>query len=600
MTRDKYRLQFAAALAEAFRHAYPAVYAAVGDEQAFSSDFLYDQIEKPKDPRMGRFALPVFKFARLFKEKPPDIAGRVITALENGGTNLKAVRIEAAGGFLNARIDATAQAAEVVAGVLSEGSFYGRSNVGDGKTELVEYSSVNIAKPFGIGHLRTTILGNSLRRIFQKRGFRVVGLNYLGDWGTQFGKMIVAYRLWGADLDLSENAVEKLVRLYIRFHEEAEENPSLDDEARKAFRDLEAGEPHAVELWTRFKDLSIAEFKRVYAILGVEFDLITGESFLNDKMEALIERLTRAGLTSTSRGALVVDLHDEQLPPLLLKKADGATLYATRDLAGAVWRWDEFRFEECLYVVATQQADHFKQVFKVIAMLEEAENVPDSDRFAHRLNHVDFGWVKFGDKTMSTRSGNIIFLEDVIDKAVALARQKILEKNPELKAVDETALMIGTGAVMFAQMSVRRQKDVNFDWDEVLNFEGETGPYLQYTHARLCSLMRNYDGEASPSFDAGLLVGEEETRVIELLADLPAAIDDAARNYDPFYVAQHLIRLAGAFNKFYQRKTETGRIDKIISEDSALTEARIALVKAVQVVLNEGLRLLGIKAPEEM
>ncbi|HPC11927.1 MAG TPA: arginine--tRNA ligase, partial [candidate division Zixibacteria bacterium] len=464
----------------------------------------------------------------------------------------------------------------------------------------VEYSSVNIAKPFGIGHLRTTILGNSLRRIFAKLGYRTVGMNYLGDWGTQFGKMIVAYRQWGGGLDLSDNAVEKLVKLYVRFHQEAEGDEALNEQARKAFKDLEDGEPSAVALWQQFRDLSIAEFMRVYRRLGIEFDVITGEAYLNKRMGPMIERLVRTGLASESQGALIVDLGDPQLPPLLLRKADGATLYSTRDLAGAFWRWESYRFHECLYVVATQQADHFRQVFRTVALVEEAENVPPEDRFAGRLKHIDFGWVRFGDANLSTRAGNIIFLEDVIDKAVALAREKIAEKNPGLVAIEDTAEMIGIGAVMFSQMSVRRQKDVNFDWDEVLSFEGETGPYLQYTHARLCSLLRNYGREVSPSFDPVLLERNEEQRVIEALADFPEAVADAARAYDPFYVAAHLIRLAGAFNKLYQRKNEDGRIDKIISDDPALTEARIALVKAVQIVINEGLRLLGIRAPEEM
>ncbi len=610
MATDKYKAQFAKAVALAFQKVYPEKYNEAGDEQVFSPDFILSHLEKPKDPRMGRFALPVFRFGKLLQDKPPSISRKVAEATGSNGGDVVMVKIEAAGGFLNARIDSTALSQETVSNILSDQQSYGRSLVGEGKTELVEYSSVNIAKPFGIGHLRTTILGNSLRRIFLKLGYDTVGVNYLGDWGTQFGKMIVAYRLWGRDLDLTENPVEKLVKLYVRFHQEAEDNPELDDLARKAFRNLETGEADETALWERFKELSLQEFMRVYRRLGVEFDLISGEAFFNDKMEAVIERFEKAGLVSQSQGATIIDLQDDQLPPLLLKKADGATLYATRDLANALWRWENYRFEECLYVVATQQADHFKQVFKAIAMLEEAEGLRAEDRVASRLKHVDFGWVTFiepaGDggekakKKMSTRAGNVIWLEDVITKAVALAREKILEKNPELEALDRTAEMIGIGAVMFAQMSLRRHKDVNFDWDEVLNFEGETGPYLQYTHARLCSLLRNYGGEPSPSFDPTLLDREEEQRVVELLADFPSAIEDAARNYDPVYIAQHLLRLGAAFNKFYQRKTEDGRIEKIISEDTALTEARIALVKSVQIVINEGLRLLGIQAPEEM
>ena len=412
MAKDKYKAQFAHTVAQAFAQTYPAVHEQTGNQQVFNADFIYDNLEKPKDPKMGRFALPVFRYGKLLGDNPPSIANKVAGASQGNGAKGDLVRIEAAGGFLNARVDESTLARETINDILSDGNRYGDADIGEGKTELVEYSSVNIAKPFGIGHLRTTILGNSLKKIFAKLGFDAVGMNYLGDWGTQFGKMIVAYRLWGQELDLSENAVEKLVRLYVRFHKEAETAETLNDQARRAFKDLEDGEAEAVALWQQFKDLSIAEFMRVYKRLGIEFDLITGEAALNDKMEAMIERLRRAGLVSESQGALIVDLQDPQLPPLLLKKADGATLYSTRDLTGAFWRWEKWRFNECLYVVATQQADHFKQVFRVVAMLEEAEGVPPAERFAQRLNHVDFGWVRFGDEKLSTRAGNIVFLED--------------------------------------------------------------------------------------------------------------------------------------------------------------------------------------------
>ncbi len=596
--KDKFKEAFADAAASSFQTVYPDVYDKVGNNEVFNPEFIYEHLEKPKDPKMGRFALPVFRFTKLLAAKPQDIAQAVAGAMTI--PEHVPITVEVAGGFINAKVDFSALAEESLVKILSLQKEYGTEDIGEGKTVIVEYSSVNIAKPFGIAHLRTTILGNSLRLILKKLGYNVIGMNYLGDWGTQFGKMIVAYRKWGNDIDLSDNPIEKLLELYVRFHEEARTNPELDDEARKTFKALESGDPETVDLWKRFKDMSLADYLKVYEQLGVEFDVITGESFLNDKMESLIERLEKAGLTSVSKGALIVDLHDPQLPPCLLKKADGATLYATRDIVGAFWRWEEYHFDEALYVVANSQSDHFKQVFKVIAMLEEAEQIPEQERIANRLKHVDFGWVKFGDKTMSTRSGNIIYLTDVINKAVTLARKKIREKNPGLQTIDKTAEMIGIGAVLFSQMSVRRLKDVNFIWEDVLNFEGETGPYLQYTHARLCSLLRNYDGEITSNPDVSLLHGEEEERIVELLADFPGAIRDAARNYDPYFIAMHLIKLAGAFNRFYQRKTPEGRIDKIISDDAPLTRARIALVRAVQVVINEGLRLLGIKAPEEM
>jgi arginyl-tRNA synthetase len=451
-----------------------------------------------------------------------------------------------------------------------------------------------------VGHLRSTIIGNSLRHVYKKLGFDVVGINYLGDWGTQFGKMIVAYRIWGEEVELETDAVKQLLELYVRFHDEAKKDPGLDDEARQAFKLLEDGDPEATQLWERFKAISLAEFDRIHDILGVEFDIITGEAFLNDKMEPVIERLQNAGLTEVSKGALIVPLDDPNLPPCLLKKGDGATLYATRDLAGLVYRWETYHFHESLYVVATSQADHFKQAFKVVAMLEKAEGTSEAGRMTGRVKHIDFGWVRFAGEAMSTRRGNIIFLEDVIDRAVDLAREKILQKNPALGEIDATAHKIGVGAVIFSQFSVRRLKDVNFDWEEVLSFEGETGPYLQYTHARLCSLLRNYVTEVSGEIDVALLDNAEERRVIELLADFPETVEDAARTYDPHLIAAYLLRLAAAFNKLYQRKDDSGRIDKIISDDAPLSAARMAVVKSVQTVLGEGLRLLGIQAPEEM
>lgn len=604
MEKDKYKLQFASVVSQAFRDLFSDAYKTTGDNQVFDREYVYEHLDKPKDPALARFAFPVFRFGKLLGDKPPSIAARVaehcsklLKSDRNGGP---LVTVSSTSGFLNATIDSRTLASETLSQILSSESAYADSNVGQGRKVLVEYSSVNIAKPFGIAHLRTTILGNSLRRIFKKLGYDVVGINFIGDWGTQFGKMIVAYKKWGEGVDLDQNPVEQLYRLYVRFHEEAKSDTSLDDEARRQFKLLEDGDQEAVDLWSRFRDLSLREFEAIYQRLGIDFDVITGESALNDKMESVIERFRSAGLTSISDGALIVELHDDRLPPCLLRKADGATLYATRDLAGLVHRWEEYRFHESLYVVAVSQSDHFAQAFKAMQLLEEAEQLPPDKRMTGRVRHVDFGWVKFGDKGMSTRAGTIIFLEDVLNKATDLARTIIVDKNPDLKEIDRTAEMIGVGAVLFSQMSVRRQKDVNFVWEQVLSFEGETGPYLQYTHARLCSLLRNYGREISSEIDADLLDGSEEKRLIEHLADFSAAVVDAGRLYDPNLITTYLLRLASGFNKLYQRKDDNGRIDRIISEDAKLTAARIALVKSVQIVLREGLRLLAIEAPQEM
>ena len=589
--------------AAAFRAVYRDKFAEVGETQIFSAEFIYDHIEKPKDAQMGRFALPVFRFAGLLGKKPNDIAAEIAAEIQNLISQDSDSLLEeatAAGGFINVRTLFNIESGETVTDVLRLDSKYGSSKEGSGRRVLVEYCSANIAKPFGVGHLRTTILGNSLRRVFLKLGYDAIGINYLGDWGTQFGKMIIAYKKWGGEKANGTETVDDLLELYVKFHKEAEDDDSLNDQAREAFKNLEDGAAEETALWERFRSISLTEFDRVFELMGIEFDWITGEAFLNDKMQPVIDRLTAAGLTSVSEGALVVELDDPQLPPCLLKKADGATLYATRDIAGLLYRWGHYSFEESLYVVSSAQSDHFKQVFKVVELLEEAENVPAHKRSTGRARHVDFGWVKFGDKAMSTRQGNIILLQDVVNKAVDLARQRILEKNPDLKEIDSTATMIGVGAVIFSQLSVRRQKDVNFDWDEVLNFEGETGPYLQYTHARLCSLLRNYDGDITDKIDLSLIDREEERRVVELLADFPLAITDARRNYEPNHISTHLLKLAGAFNKVYQRKDSDGKIDKIISGDKSLTSARMALVKSVQVVIKEGLYLLGIGALEEM
>ena len=442
MGRDKYREQFATVTAEAFRNVYPDVYRSVGDTQVFISKTIFQALEKPKDSRMGRFALPVFRYTRLLGKKPPlgseppEIAARVAEEsnrlLESLGEPAL-LRIEAAGGFLNAVVDSQTIARETIRQILAQGEGYGGSDEGAGKTILVEYSSPNIAKPFGVGHLRTTILGNSLRIVFKKLGYKAVGINYPGDWGTQFGKMIVAFDKWGSDDILQDGNVGALLDLYVRFHKEVESDPSLDDEARIAFKKLEEGDPEVIDLWEQLKKISNAEFDRIYGLLGVEFDSVTPESFFNDKMDVFIERLDRHGLTRISDGALIVDLDDPNLPPALLRKADGATLYVTRDLAGMAYRWEKYRFHESLYVVAASQSDHFKQCMGVVSKLEDAENLLPEDRMIGKVKHIGFGWVKFGRKTMSTRRGNIIFLEDVIDKAVATVRDIIREKNPDLK-----------------------------------------------------------------------------------------------------------------------------------------------------------------------
>ncbi len=604
MAKDRFKYEIAEITASAF-----AVMASVFPEIKDSfPDYIipnkiYDKLEVPKNPEMGNYALPLFELAKSLKQNPVDINNKLVVAqkgLLKDNEEYSHLSFTAAGGFNNSKIRVDTLAEATLPAILGNNEEYGSSDVGRGRNIVIDFSSPNIAKPFGVGHLRTTAIGFSLYRIFEKLGYNSIGINHLGDWGTQFGKMIVAFRNWGSEQDLKKDAVQFLYDLYVRFHHEEERDPSLSDDAREAFKRLEQGEHEEAELWNKFKDCSLKAFKKTYDRLGIKFDYFTGESFYNDKMGAVIERLKKAGLTELSEDALIVDLEKYEIPACILSKADGATLYATRDITGVLYRWETFKFEKALYVVASAQRDHFKQVFKVVELLEEAEKLPPDKRCADRLVHVEFGWIKFKDVTMSTRRGNIIPLDDVLDRAIELARTKIIEKNPDLEEVDKTAAQIGIGAVLFADMSTRRMKDVNFDWDEVLNFEGETGPYLQYTHARLASLLRHYGREIPSLIDYNLLDRPEEARVLDLLYKFPGVISEAAKTYEPYLIGTYLLTLASAFNRVYQRKDKRGRIDKIISVDDELTDARIVLVYAVKTVIKEGLFLMGIEAPDEM
>jgi arginyl-tRNA synthetase len=603
MIKDKFKYEIASATVKAFNEAYPDLKRDNPGLTIFDVDAVYDRLEKPRNPEMGNYALPLFELAKEAGLNPVEANNKLAgtqNKLVHESVDLSHLKFSAVGGFNNCRIDTEVLADHVIGRIREQGSAFGSSDSGHGGNIVIDFSSPNIAKPFGVGHLRTTAIGHSLYRIFEKLGYNSIGVNHLGDWGTQFGKLIVAFRLWGNEADLKTHPVDKLYDLYVKFHREEESDPSLSEQAREAFKDLEEGDEEAATLWNKFREYSIESFKKTYDVLGIDFDYYTGESFYNDKIAPALERLEKAGLTEISQGALVVNLEHFNLPPCLLRKADGATLYATRDLAGILYRWETFHFEKALYVVAASQRDHFQQVFHVIRLLDEAEGRPPEERLFPRLEHVEFGWIKFQDEMMSTRKGNIIRLADVLDKAIFLAQEKIREKNPDLKEMESTSRMIGVGAVLFADLATRRQRDVNFDWDEVLNFEGETGPYLQYTHARLSSLLRRYEGELPHEIDFSLLDSPEEALVLDLLYSFPQIVRETADTYEPSILCSYLLNLGGAFNKMYQRKDARGRIDKIISDDEKLTSARIALVEAVRTVIAEGLYLLGIEAPQEM
>jgi arginyl-tRNA synthetase len=540
-----------------------------------------DDLETPPNPELGDFAFPCFKLAKQLKNAPAKIAADLAEKLPAGELF---ERVEARGPYINFFSSRKKLAELTLAAVLEEETRYGRLPMGDGKTVVIDFSAPNIAKPFGVGHLRSTVIGNSLYRIFKTLGYRSVGINHLGDWGTQFGKLIVAYLTWGEDERLAEDPITYLYELYVKFHREAEANPSLEEEARAWFKRLEDGDKQAYKLWQRFRDLSLTEFKRVYAILNVSFDSYQGESFYNEMLDDTVNAVEEQGLASLSEGALIVGLEQDGMPPCLLRKQDGATLYATRDLCAAIYRQQMYQFDQMLYVVGADQALHFQQVFTVLKKMGHG--------WAQNCFHIPFGLIRFKEGKMSTRQGTLVFLDDVLDRATELAGQIIREKNPSLENKAEVARQVGVGAVIFGDLSNDRVKDIEFDWEKILDFSGETAPYIQYSHARICSILRKAGGR-SDSFDAGLLVSEEEQVVIRSLARFSDAIVRAAETYKPSIVARYLIDLARDFNKFYHQCP-------VIQAEENLRDARLALIDAVRQVLVNGLWLLGIEAPKEM
>ena len=539
------------------------------------------ELETPPEPQMGDLAFPCFKLAKILRKPPAAIASELAGALDGGDYF---ARIEAKGPYINFFCNRQKLALWTVEAVLKEKSRFGCQDEGRGETVVIDFSAPNIAKPFGVGHLRSTVIGNSLYRIYEAMGYRCVGINHLGDWGTQFGKLIVAYRMWGDEKKLAEEPVKHLYDLYVRFHREAEDKPDLEEAARAWFKILEDGDGEARLLWQKFRELSLAEFKRIYSILGVEFDSYQGESYYNDMLAGTIRQVEDAGLAKESEGALVVDLEDEGMPPCLLRKQDGATLYATRDLCAAIYRYEKYKFSKMLYVVGADQALHFKQLFAVL----EKMGFP----WASQCVHVPFGLIRFKESKMSTRRGTLVFLEDVLQRAIELAEQTIREKNPDLKDKETVARQVGVGAVMFGDLSNDRIKDIDFEWEKVLDFSGETAPYIQYSHARICSILRK--AEDWNGYDASLLTADEEQAVISLLARFPETVARAAETYKPSVVARYLLDLAAEFNKFYHR------CPVLQAPEEGIRKARLALIAAVRQVLVNGLLLLGIEAPEEM
>lgn len=538
-------------------------------------------IEKPRFSNQGDLAFPCFQLAKLMRTAPAKIAEELSQRLQ--GVSLELFeKVEPAGGYVNVFLNKTSVANDVLNNIIEQKEHYGDLLIGNNGIVAIDMSSPNIAKPFSMGHLRSTVIGNALAHILEKTGYKPVKINHLGDWGTQFGKLITAYKLWGSEETVEKNPIKELLALYIKFHDEAVVNPELEQTGRDWFKRLEDGDKTALQLWKWFRDESLKEFSKIYDLMGIEFDSFAGEAFYNDKMDEIVDQLENSGLLEESDGAQVVMLNEEELPPCLIKKSDGATLYATRDLAAAKYRFDQYQFMKSLYVVGNEQSLHFKQLKAVLAKM--------NFDWADHLVHIPFGMILKDGKKMSTRKGKVVLLEEVLNESIQLALNNIEEKNPTLPTKEKTAEMVGTGAIMFHDLKNFRMNDIEFSLEDMLKVEGETGPYVQYTNARAQSILRK--AAWSGNLEEVRLSGEAEWPVIIELLNFPAAICRAAEKYDPSQIAKYVLDLAQAFNKYY------GEVR--ILEENDEKESRLALVYAVSIVLEEGLRLLGIKAPKEM
>ena len=540
---------------------------------------IYDLIALPPNTEMGDYALPCFRLAKSMRKAPALIAEDIKSAYP---TDNIVCEVSAVNGYVNFRINRDLWAEETLGKILAEREKYGSSEEGQGKTVCIDYSSVNIAKPFHIGHLSTTVLGSALYKLHKFLGYNTIGINHLGDYGTQFGKLISAYKRWGKKEDIEKGGLRALNALYVRFHEEAEKDESLNDEARAFFKKIEDKDEESVALFEWFKELTLKDVGKIYELLDVHFDSWAGESFYNDKMQPVIDELNEKGLLVESEGAKIVDLEKYGMPPCIILRSDGASLYATRDIAAAVYRKNTYDFYKCLYVVAYQQNLHFKQFFKVLELMGK--------EWAKDLIHVAYGMVSLEEGSMSTRKGKVVYLSDVIDKCVEKALAIITEKNPSLENKEEIAKTVGVGAVIFGALYNNKIKDITFSYDKVLNFEGETSCYVQYTCARCNSVLEK--GGDVESYEAKNIC-PQEFELIKTLSEFPDMLKDALEKYEPCFIARYAVDLAQKYNKFY--------FDcKILGAEEKDKNFRLALTRATLIVLKNALSLLGIGVPEKM
>ena len=558
------------------------------EEIPLSAEEIESLIEIPPDVKMGDYAFPCFSVAKQLRKDPKKIASGLALKLTKGKI---IIQINAHGPYLNFYVSKNMIFKTILEEIYNKGESYGCSELGKDKTVVIDYSSPNIAKHLAVHHLRSAVIGNAIYNIYDTLGYKCVGINHLGDWGTQFGQLIVAFKRWGEDVNdinsINETGLDigKLNELYVRFHKEVKENSSLEDEAREWFKKLEKGNKEAREIWQYFKEISLREFERVYERLGVSFDSYAGESFYNEMLDDTVKRIKDAGLAEISEEALIVNLDKYDMPPCILRKKDDASLYSTRDICAAEYRKQKYDFYKMIYVVGSEQRLHFKQFFRVLEDMGY-EWVKD-------CVHVDFGLVKFKQGKMSTREGKVILLEELLEESCKIAREIIEDKNPDMENKNEVANDVGIGAIIFSELSARRVKDVLFDWDVILDFDGETGPYVQYTHARLCSILRKYGEEVTSDIDYDILKEDDELLIVKKLESFQLAILRAANYYEPSILSRHLLDLCSTFNRYYQHH-------RILIDDAELKKARILLVDSIRQVIKNYLAILGLKSPERM